>query len=198
MSPIPKKAVLEITDAIAEGFAAGETSEEDFADNFEKLMKRAIVESFKTKFLLDAAKGFFDQFAELAKGGITTEELETLRAQWEILQSTALEEWNNVTEGMAALGINFGDVIDADRRGLQGAIRRELTEETGGELAGLMRKNSDDIRITRDLTSEGVGHLMKIEQNTEDTVGELKLAVIELKLIAANTIPIQTGRDLGT
>jgi hypothetical protein len=72
-------------------------------------------------------------------------------------------------------------------------IARQLTEETGAELAGLWRRSADDQRQMRDYTKEGITHLVAIEHNTYNTVEELRVAVNELRDINSNTKPVYSG-----
>jgi len=113
---------------------------------------------------------------------------------------------------LKALGYEGFDSADtANKPGLQGAIRRELTEETGSELTGLFRGQFDitkrQLQLSEkhfeleqrhfDATMRMVQLSALIEQNTAGTVMELKAAVLELRTISKNTKPSQTGRDLG-
>ena len=68
----------------------------------------------------------------------------------------------------------IGATEDSSTTGLVGQISRSITEDTGQELAGLFRSTRDDGRIVRDLTQVGVGHLLKIEINTGQTVVGIK------------------------
>jgi hypothetical protein len=76
---------------------------------------------------------------------------------------------------------------------LSGGIQRSITEDTGQELSGLMRRIADDVRQGKDSWKVGINHLVNIEANTASTVEELKLAVIELKAINGNTKPSYSG-----
>src|SRR5690606_1492637 len=85
--------------------------------------------------------------------------------------------------------------------GLAGAIRREITEQTASELAGLTRAQYDLIKQNLSLSEQrfaleqqhyaAVIAIMQsnaaIERNTALTVTELRAAVTELKTISKNT-----------
>ena len=122
--------------------------------------------------------------AKLAETNAETAETNAETAQ------TAAEAAQAAAEA-AGLDVFGGD--QQARQGLSGQIRREITEETGTELAGLIRRQSDDLRVVRDYTKSGVTHLTKIEKNTQDTVLELQNAVVELKDINKNTKQAYTG-----
>ena len=119
-----------------------------------------------------------------------------------------------INQGMKALadakeqarlaGLDIFSSDSSKSSGLTGSIQRSLTEETAGELAGLMRKTSDDTRQLKDYGKLAVENLVKIEENTANTVNELKNTVSELKTsneklekIINNTTQSTTGRDLG-
>jgi hypothetical protein len=91
----------------------------------------------------------------------------------------------------ATAGLDLGQMGSA--AGLSGAIRREITEETAGQISGLLRSQKDDIRMSRDYLKIGTEHLSEIDRNTYQTVEELKNAVVELKAINSNTKPVYSG-----
>ena len=107
-----------------------------------------------------------------------------------------LPVWEQALQAAQQAGSQFGfDLFKPEnngtnaQRGLSGAIRRELTEETAGELAGLFRGQFD---VTKRLYQVAVDQLavqLKIEVNTYVTSQELKLAVTELQKISKNTDP---------
>lgn len=70
-----------IFNAIIKGFQDGKRSAADFADEFESLMKNAMMEALKTKFLTKELEKWYDDFAEKSEsdGQLTQEEIEELR-----------------------------------------------------------------------------------------------------------------------
>ena len=71
--------------------------------------------------------------------------------------------------------------MDSTTSTLVGQIQKDITEETGTELAGLARSSRDDMRTVRDLTRVGVKHLSLIEINTANTVSEIKKVKREIR-----------------
>ncbi len=188
----------DIANTITDGFFEGKKSIEDFADDFETLMKNALKNTLKTQYLNAVSKDFFEMFGSLAEGGLTDLEINELGQNWADLITGASEQFEQLNSALQAAGIDLAsDLGVVTQQGIAGAIRRELTEETGGELAGLMRKQSDGTRMIRDYNKMAVDHLLKIESNTHNTVVELRNAVTELQAINSNTAKQQTGRDLG-
>ncbi len=170
----------------------------DLADNFEKYMKEAIVGTLIDGPLKAKMQEWYNDFAEAIgdDGILDKNEKEQLRKMYE----TIFQEGQSLRDmAFSAAGLDFG-ADAATQAGLSGAIRREMTEETAGELAGTWRRTTDDTRQIRDYTKTGINHLVAIEANTFNTVVELQKAVSKLDTldeIAANTKPAQTSRDLG-
>lgn len=173
----------------------------DVAGNFEKYMREAIVGTLIDGPLKVKIQEWYSDFAKAMDDGILEDsEKEKLRRMYEGI----FKEGQSLRDmAFSAAGLDFGSDA-ATHSGMSGAIRREMTEETAGELAGIWRKTSDDIRQTKDYTKQAINHLVAIEANTHNTVIELQNAVTELKgsnskleQIVGNTKPSQTGRDLG-
>lgn len=108
-----------------------------------------------------------------------------------------LEAWNTgmkeAEEAAAAVGLDWASLKEKPQ-GMSGIVRT-ITEETGTELVGLMRRIADDNTFNRDYNKQSVDHLVNIEVNTYLTVEQLKVAVTELKLIASYTKPVYS-KDL--
>ena len=117
----------------------------------------------------------------------------------------AINQYNQLS------GIINEDLIDTQTPdGLSGRIRRELTEETGGELLGLFRGQYDVTKRLLEATEiyyekenrhqanliDLISINTKIESNTANTVLELQTAVVELRKIAENTDKIYLN-DIG-
>lgn len=73
-----------------------EDSTEAFADNFEKMMQQAILESMMTGTYDKALQEWYQDFADSMKDGtLDTDEQEMLRKQWQDIVDSASEEWQN-------------------------------------------------------------------------------------------------------
>lgn len=126
------------------------------------------------------------------------------------------EDFNQAMQDAQAQAKGFGfDIFNPEDSekpaGLQGAIRRELTEETGSELTGLFRGQYDITKRHLQLherhfeleqrhyntTLSIMQSSALIEQNTAATVVQLQYAVSELKTISKQTKGSQSSRDLG-
>lgn len=55
---------------------------QDFGKTFEETMQKSILNSFKGELIRKQLQAFYTQFAELSEGGLTSKEIETLRASY--------------------------------------------------------------------------------------------------------------------
>lgn len=197
-----------LADSLTDLFQNGKMAAADFGKSFEEIMRTAITSSFKAKYLEDAMRPFYDELSEALKNGTPTQDqVDRFKADYQKLGEDAAAYWENLKK-ITGIDLTAGS---ANETGLTGAsIARQLTEETGSELAGLWRGTYDiqkkqfnvlskmDINLVRsaDIASQSLDKLNKIEQNTGYTVAELRNAVTELKAINKNTGG-QSARDLG-
>jgi len=200
-----------IADSIIEGLKRGYDSFEDFAGDIERILQQAIFNSIKYQLLEEPLQRLFEEFAAFAEseGELSEREVQAIRDSYNAQVQAALDRYNQLTDVLDLDELDTG----TQQRGLQGAIRRELTETTASELTGLFRGQFD---ITKQhfqlderrflLEEKGYSAMIdmltataRIEANTAATVTELQLAVVELKGINKNTEKPGGGsaRDIG-
>ena len=134
-----------IAGAIAEGFAEGLDSAQVFANTFNDMMKKAIVDAFKRAIITKYIEDWYDQFALLSEGGLTPEEIEALTGTYQEMIEAAEAQWEAMATVLEEAGIEL--LEEVKREGLTGAIAG-ITEETAGLLAGqfqAIRINTVDI-----------------------------------------------------
>ena len=135
-----------IADAIAEGFLQGMDSAEVFADTFNNMMQKAIIDAFKRTIITKYIEDWYDQFAALSEGGLTLEELEALSEAFKAMLAAVGADWEAIETMLEDIGIELtGTTVGTT--GLTGAIAG-ITEETAGLLAGqfqAIRINTVDI-----------------------------------------------------
>lgn len=171
--------------AIAQGFREGKTSVDDFAGYMNDILTDAVMDIFNKELLSKGLTPLQEYISQtLSDKVLTPEERQNINQQITEIANANKQLWKDLTSTL-----NIG----GETPGLSGAIQRSITEETGSELAGLMRVQRDDTRTIRDYTKFGVVHLANIEANTYNTVVELKNAVAELKSINTNTKPVYAG-----
>jgi TP901 family phage tail tape measure protein len=128
-----------IADAIAEGFEQGLDSAQIFADTFNNMMKKAIIDAFKRTIITRYLQSWLAGFEALSAGGLTAEEIDILAQRYLALLQAAETQWETVQAILAAAGIDLGEAAEAIEdlgvTGLAGAIKG-ITEETAGLLAG--------------------------------------------------------------
>jgi hypothetical protein len=173
-----------IADAISQGFQDGKTSAADFAETFNDFMVKAI-NSALTEMSKPEIAAWYKNFAidMESGGGLSKEEIAALRIDWDKIIAEGKAN-RDAVESVTGVKLNTGTTIN---NGLSMGIQRQISEQTGTELAGLFRRFADDNRQTKDYTLAGLNHLVGIEANTFNTVVELQKAVTELQAINSNT-----------
>lgn len=189
---------------LAEGLVAlfknGKAAAADFGASFEEVMKNAITNSFRYRMLEEQLKPFYEDLSELMLAGTPTEnDIEALRGRYVAIAQEEQKRWEMLEK---LTGVNLSDSQTGQQaRGLTGAIRREMTEETAGELTGLYRAMYDLQKAHNNTAFEHlqmgirqVNHLNAIQINTANTVtrldgvlGSLEGVSVRLDTIAKNT-----------
>lgn len=189
-----------MADSIINLFADADTAAEDWGKNFQEIIKKAILNGFKTKGLATQLQGFYDQLAEMSQSGnqLSKDEIAALKAQYDKIIADgkkAFEDLQKVT------GVDFNDPGSSS---ITGQIKRELTEKTGTEFVGLQRSTYDILKqilgISRDSTTAMRDSLMvqyAIQKNTFDTVEELKKINLMVYEINKNNKANSSSYDRG-
>lgn len=184
-----------IADSLIEGFQEGKRAAEDFGDDMEDIIRRALLSGFKYRFLEEPLQQLLDDLFEDAKEGdsLSGDEINRFKAAY----GKIVEEYGRVFDDLSnATGINLGQAT-SQGSALRNEIKREITEQTASVLAGLARAQYDILKRSHNTAIENLQWTMKIEQNTFNTVGRLDLAITELRNIVRNTKPAQNSRDTG-
>jgi hypothetical protein len=168
-----------ITDALAQGFADGKRFPADFAGDFEDMLRAAIINSLKFKYLEGPVKDLFDQFAASTESGgqLTKQEIEDLRNKYNAIIKNAGAQFDQLQQ---IAGLNFASTSTTQQNTLTGAFRT-MSEDTGNLLAGQFGA----VRIAQlqlvDVAKISNNHLYAIETNTFNTVVELRTVVSILR-----------------
>jgi tape measure domain-containing protein len=120
-----------IADAIIDGFMQGKRSAEDFADTFEDLMKRAVLNSIKLQLIEGPIADYMRSFSAMAEDGINESEVAQIRDFFENLVTGSRELWDQLTK---IPGLNFG-IDGLGPEGMKGQIKG-ITEDTASLIAG--------------------------------------------------------------
>ncbi|MNL07936.1 hypothetical protein D3C87_1286350 [compost metagenome] len=171
-------------------FNSGLDSADAWSKGFDKVMKNYAIQKFSRDYLEKAAQEWYDLFDELAKDGITDSERNSLKDAWDKIQKDGQKRVDEL-----------GNIIGNDSSsGLSGAVKRELTEATASELTGLYRSTYDlakrtfqehqnqGITLSKqfEIANSSLTALNAIQNNTANTVVELKSAVSELQKVNKN------------
>lgn len=171
-----------ILDSIVDGFKGGLRSASDFADNFEELMRNAVINSIKFKALEAPLGKFFEDFAASAEtdGVLTQSEIEQLRANYNRIIDEAGKKFDELQK---ITGVDLTDEIQS--KSLKGTIKG-ITEQQAdllaGQFGGLRITALEHVRIA----SQQLGALNAIESHTsyirsvDKKLGEIQLYGIKI------------------
>jgi|GEM_PF-3069198 len=176
-----------IADGIVDGFIQGKRSAADFANDFNKLMQQAVINSFKGKILDEALTNFYDEFYSLAGHEsdfqLTSEEIDQLRKDWESMIGGMADQWEQLQQ-------ITGQNINGNTDQLSG-IARSITEETGSALVGQFNAMRINQTIANEIMRNQLFHLSNIDNNTA------RLVQIEYYLRIISNNGTYSLRDLG-
>lgn len=147
-------------------FQQGKNSAADFANTFEELMRKALLQSLKMKALEGPLQAWFEKFAAGFEGGITpsTEWVSNMQSQLQGIGENASKMWEEINKNFSEYFTTSAN--SSTETGLTGQIKSSITEETGSLLAGYL----NNIRLNQFESLEVLrGQLLslsKIETNT--------------------------------
>ena len=183
-----------IVDSIIAGLREGRSSVADFANDFKRLMQDALLQAFQTKYLEAEIAKFYDAFAEAGSdSNYTASEIQALQDFYNQIIDGAQSDIDAINAILEETGIGGLGTSDS-QPGLSGAVRREITEETAGELAGLFRNQLDTTKQHFEVAQQHLNvtnniaeFSERIANNTELMVERLDNAVAYLQEIAETT-----------
>lgn len=131
-----------LVDGIVEGFKSGKRSMSDFADDFEGMMKNAVLQSLKMTALEEPLRKWYEDFAAAAgdDDGLTQQEIEELKASYaQIIENAGrqADELERIT------GVSLGSGTDAQTATARGF--QAMSQETGSELNGRFTAIQGDV-----------------------------------------------------
>lgn len=153
-----------------------ESDAEDFANNFEKMMQNAIVESLMTKKYDKLIQEWYGMFAKAMEsgGGIDKQEQADLQNKWDNIVNQALAERDALKE---AMGWKDSSSSSGLSKGIQG-----VTEDTANLLGSYLNSIRQDVSVKRALL-EKLGNEIFPKYNI---LAEQQLT--QLRAIANNTL----------
>ncbi len=159
-----------ITDSIVQGFAEGKRSAADFADTFQDLMQKALLQSLQLKYLEGPLKDFFEEFAALAEsdGQLTNSEITKLQSLFNGIIDNASTQFQQLQQ---IAGLNFASQSGSSNS-LTGAIKgmtEQQAELLAGQFGGLRMTALDALNISR----QQLAVQNNIQANTAATVARM-------------------------
>ena len=175
-----------------------DSSAEDFSNNFEQYMQRAILTTMVGNKYKDKLRAWYDSFAKANddKAGITKEEMEKSQAEWDAIVAEALAERNALKDAMGWTGDST-----PQQGGSQRGFGTEMTHEDAGELSGrftALQIAGEEIKVQSIVQSQSLNLLTAkadaiLSINTEarniadDTRDLIARSYLELVQISENT-----------
>lgn len=163
-----------IQDSILGIFANTENATEDFANNFQSIIKKAILESFRATALGDQLKEFYEQFKEFSNSGdgLTQERIAILKAQYDQIIRDGQSKMSDLEK---ITGVTVNSSVPKSSA-MASSIGRTITEETAGVLSSTWMSSLEELvdianamRISNTIGQQIVTALARIEQNTYRT-----------------------------
>ena len=171
-----------------------EDSTEAFAENFEEMMKQAMLESMMTGAYDQALKEWYQDFSDAMKDGTIEGDQESLRKQWQEIVDGAAEEWNALKETMGWESDSSAQQQQSASRGGYETMTQDQATELSGRFTALYESNlrleqtgeraagiADEVRsiiaqsyIELQLINENTGAIVKPIQQMQRDIEEVK------------------------
>lgn len=185
-----------ISGKIKEGLKDGRRAVKDFSGDLEDMIGDALLSAMSYTALDAPLKELVEKFRQDAKDGLSEDEINKFREGYEDIVQSGIDAIKEI-EKVTGKKIGSSGSLGAEA----GRINRTVSEDTASAILGFERARFDlakqqlnAVLSALDFESrthgqiiEQVKYLKAIEQNTKDTVSELKNVVSELKNIGKNT-----------
>jgi len=194
-----------IADSVSAGLMEGLDSVQMFADTFEDMMRNALLGAFKRRIISEMLDPFYAEFALLAEGGLTENEIANLKTMFlggkgdkPGIADSIQEAWDAMGKMFESLGMDMTGGGEAARKtGMAGAIAG-ISEQTAGLLAGqfnAMRMNAvEHLAVTKAIRQDELIPLLNATVEIRDSSyymrniwGNSVLSVNALREIRDNT-----------
>lgn len=183
-----------LADGLTQLFENGKFAAEDFGDSFEAIMKNAIVNSFRVKFLQDQMQPFFDELAQLMKAGTpTADQLATLKKKYEALGAQGADAFKQLeaVTGIKLTTPGTADTPSSNSNNVKSGIQA-MTEQTANVLSGQF----GGFRLAQlDGNSNNKQAFDAIIKSGAEQLFEMRSQTLLQKEIAANTLRTANNTD---
>lgn len=173
-----------LADTIIEGLKAGKTGIKDFSSSFEDMMKTAVLNSLKAKYLEGPLKEFQKKFAELSESGgqLTEAEIEELRQMYADIIEGANTQFDALKE---VSGLDFFEDSDNTLKGAFAKASQESIDLLAGQ-AGAQRVAIENIR-------EQMRFIYDLQKQGWQNVAVIKELCVKIREINER-IAVNTGK----
>ena len=157
-----------LADSWVEAFSRGEEATWDFAENFESVMRQAIVNGFSDTLILSQINPIFDKFREKVMGYLSGEleldQVVTPDLEQQVAQTA--EKIRQLSPQLREVLEKLGLEVDATSSQTLSAAIRGVSEQTASLVAGQMNAIRTNQVKTMDTLSHSLAALVSIEANT--------------------------------
>ena len=176
-----------------------EDDAEAFSENFEKMMKDAVLESMMTEKYDKRLKDWYKLFSGYMEGGYLGEgEQDDLRKEWQGIVNDALEEWKHWQKIM---GWDTESSANQQQSASSRGFGTEMTHEDAGELSGrftalnesslrqesIQQGISDIADDMRNIIAQSYIELQQISENTGEIIKPIKQMQLDIAEVKRNT-----------
>lgn len=161
-----------IIDSIAQGFIDGKKSAEDFASDFEDMMRNAMLQSIKMKFVSDKLEAWYDDFTGKSESDetLTQDEIDELREKYNAIIENAATQVEAMEK---ATGLSFATPAETSveavaQKGLA-AMTQDSADELNGRFSALQMISHNiemDVSTIRNELHNAAFHWIEIAENT--------------------------------
>lgn len=193
-----------------------DSTNEDFADNFEKYLQKSIFESLLANKYKERIQALYDTWVEYGKDGLTPDEVQKLRDMQEQLSESLLAERDKImsdfgfttngsesksstSKGFSTMSQDTGEELNGRFTALQIA-GEEIKNQNAIQVQSLnllTMKSEDIFRVntetrniaddTRDLIAQSYLELVQISENTGNSAKYLKDIKADIAAVKKNT-----------
>ena len=155
-----------VLDGVLAAFEQGLRGAENFSNNFEELMRKAMLQALSVNALQAPLQDWYEAFASMAQsgGGLTDAEIKELRERYNIILESA-DEYARLLEDSTGIKLSEEGSKDA----LTGAIKG-VSEETAGLIAGQMNAIRINQAQSLAILNQKLGVLNQIETHARNLV----------------------------
>lgn len=193
-----------------------DSTNEDFADNFEKYLQKSIFESLLANKYKERIQSLYDTWVEYGKDGLTPDEVQKLRDMQEQLSESLLAERDKImsdfgfttngsesksstSKGFSTMSQDTGEELNGRFTALQ-ITGEEIKNQNAIQVQSLnllTMKSEDIFRVntetrniaddTRDLIAQSYLELVQISENTGNSAKYLKEIKADIAAVKKNT-----------